>query len=209
MTALARLTCAALAAVAGTGIAHAASVRVSVTDATGRPLPFSVVTLSSAEKHAVVTPLSGIEVSQAKRQFTPRVTVVTVGTAVQFPNFDTVRHHVYSFSPVKPFELKLYSGMPGAPVVFDKPGIATLGCNIHDRMSAWIVVVDTPWYASSAADGVATLANVPAGTYQMRVWHAGLSVDTTPVVTTITVGSGELALDSQLAVTVNPLGGGQ
>ena len=63
---------------------------------------------------------------------------------MSFPNFDTVRHHVYSFSPAKTFELKLYAGVPNTPVVFDKPGIAVLGCNIHDNMAAWVVVADTP-----------------------------------------------------------------
>ena len=100
--------------------------------------------LEPASGRLPVKPLGGVQIAQAKRQFSPRVTVVTVGTPVTFPNFDTVRHHVYSFSPVKTFELKLYAGVPNAPVVFDKPGIAVLGCNIHDQMAAWVVVVDTP-----------------------------------------------------------------
>ena len=64
--------------------------------------------------------------------------IVQTGTAVNFPNFDTVRHHVYSFSPIKVIDIKLYSGTPTEPVVFDKPGVAALGCNIHDRMSAYV-----------------------------------------------------------------------
>jgi hypothetical protein len=67
-----------------------------------------------------------------------------VGTSVHFPNRDSVRHHVYSFTPAKKYELKLYTGTPANPVVFDRAGVVPLGCNIHDRMSAHIVVVDTP-----------------------------------------------------------------
>ena len=91
----------------------------------------------------------GAEMAQKGKQFDPTVLVVPVGTSVGFPNRDTVRHHVYSFSPVKTFELKLYSGVPANPVVFDKIGIAVLGCNIHDAMTAWVVVVDTPYFGRS------------------------------------------------------------
>jgi hypothetical protein len=102
------------------------------------------------------------------------VSVVTAGTAVSFPNRDTVRHHVYSFSPVKKFEIKLYVGTPTAPVVFDSPGIAVLGCNIHDTMAAWVVVVDTPHHGLTGADGQISLPNVPPGAYRLRAWHPGL-----------------------------------
>jgi hypothetical protein len=98
------------------------------------------------------------------------VMVVTKGTAVSFPNLDTVRHHVYSFSPVKRFEIKLYVGTPSNPVVFDQPGVAVLGCNIHDDMAAWMVVVDTPYHAMTGSDGTARLPDVPAGSYRLRAW---------------------------------------
>ena len=88
--------------------------------------------------------------AQQGKQFLPDVLVVPVGTSVHFPNRDSVRHHVYSFSPAKKFELKLYTGTPANPVVFDRAGVVTLGCNIHDRMVGWIVVVDTPYYAQAA-----------------------------------------------------------
>jgi hypothetical protein len=110
-----------------------------------------------------------------QRSFDPLVTVVPVGTAVSFPNRDRVRHHVYSFSPVKKFEIKLYVGTPAAPVVFDQPGIAVLGCNIHDQMNAWVVVVPTPWYGKTGADGTLRLNPAP-GTYRLRFWHAALPV---------------------------------
>lgn len=125
--------------------------------------------------------------AQAARQFDPQVRVVTVGTAVQFPNHDTVRHQVYSFSDTKRFELKLYAGTTASPVVFDKPGIAVLGCNIHDNMVAWVVVVPTPYFGSSGPDGKLSLDNVPAGNYRLRTWHTRLPVGTPALDQAVTV----------------------
>jgi hypothetical protein len=111
--------------------------------------------------------------TQRARQFEPHVLVVQTGTAVSFPNFDTVRHHVYSFSAAKTFDIKLYAGTPANPVVFDSAGVATLGCNIHDRMSAHVVVVDTPLFAKSDAAGTVTF-DVPVGQHVLLFWHARL-----------------------------------
>ena len=150
-------------------------MQVDVSDAAGKPLADAVVFLDSAEARKQVKPLAGVEMAQEKRQFVPGVLVVPVGTEVRFPNHDTVRHHVYLFSPARKFELKLYSGTPSNPVLFDKSGVVTLGCNIHDQMVGWVLVVDTPYYARTpAATGKAQLDNVPPGTYTLRTWHARL-----------------------------------
>ena len=154
--------------------ALAGPVEVRVLDGAGKPLAGAAVFLESREAKAASKPLAGVEIAQASRQFSAQVTLVTVGTAVSFPNRDTVRHHVYSCSPVKKFEIKLYVGTPAAPVVFDSPGIAALGCNIHDNMAAWVVVVDTPHHGLTGADGKLALPAVPAGTYQLRSWHPAL-----------------------------------
>jgi len=135
-----------------------------------------VVFLESREAQAAVKPLQGAEIAQVNKQFDPQVRVVTVGSSVSFPNHDTVRHQVYSFSPTKTFELKLYAGATANPVVFDKPGIAVLGCNIHDKMVAWVVVVDTPYFGRSGADGKFQLDNIPPGNYHLRIWHTNLPV---------------------------------
>jgi hypothetical protein len=133
------------------------------------------------------------------RRFDPAVSVVTIGTAVHFPNRDTVRHHVYSFSPTKKFEIKLYVGTPAEPVVFDQPGIAVLGCNIHDQMAAWVLVVPTPWYGKAAADGVVRLPNVPAGSYRLRTWHASLPVGAPAADQALVVQAGAMQLAVKLA----------
>jgi plastocyanin len=148
----------------------AAELRVNVGDASGRALDDAVVALLPQGAPPPLPAGAQAVIEQRARQFHPRVTVVQTGTAVQFPNHDTVRHHVYSFSPIKPFEIKLYVGTPAQPVVFDKPGTAVLGCNIHDNMVAWVHVVDTPWFAMTR-DGVAHITDAPAGAYQLQVWH--------------------------------------
>lgn len=110
-------------------------------------------------------------IGQVDKTFVPYVSVVQTGTAVSFPNRDTVRHHVYSFSAPKVFDLKLYSGTPAQPVTFDKPGLVALGCNIHDWMLAYVLIVDTPWFDVTAANGRAEVKNLPAGEYRLVVWH--------------------------------------
>lgn len=184
----AALACALLA-----GAASAGKVHLTVHDGAGKPLEGAVVFLESPAARALAAPLAGTEVAQRAKRFEPEVTVVTVGSAVTFPNRDTVRHHVYSFSPAKTFELKLYIGTPAHPVVFDKPGIAVLGCNIHDQMAAWVVIVETPYFARSAADGQAVLADVPAGNYRLRVWHPGLAVGAPAADQPLTVGAADQA----------------
>lgn len=193
--------CCALAAPA---CAHAGALTIAFTDAAGAPLADAVALLEPVGGKVAVKPMADAEVSQAKRQFVPRVTLITTGTRVSFPNFDTVRHHVYSFSPTKTFELKLYAGVPAVPVVFDKPGVAVLGCNIHDNMSAWIVVADTPWSARSAVGGHARIEAIPPGNYKLRLWHPGLPLNIEPPIVTLTIGSGDTDHTARLAVRTAP-----
>lgn len=176
---LAAALCAVLCALlwaAGATPAVAGSVQVRVLDGTGAPVRDAVVFLDSPQASRLARPLAGAEIGQRQRQFEPAVLVVPVGTQVAFPNRDTVRHHVYSFSPAKKFELKLYAGTPANPVLFDKPGVVVLGCNIHDDMVGWVVVVDTPYFTRTQATGEALIDNVPPGNYLLRAWHNALPV---------------------------------
>jgi plastocyanin len=172
--------------------------------ATAAPLAEAVVLLEPIVGKAAVRPLPDVEISQAQRQFSPRVTLITVGTQVHFPNFDTLRHHVYSFSKAKTFEIKLYSGVPARPVLLDKPGVAVLGCNIHDRMAAWVVVADTPWHALSGADGIARMADAPPGGYRLSVWHPGLAANSPPPTRSVQLGPAGLQESFSLALEVAP-----
>ncbi len=197
---LARLALLAFLSSAAAG--HAASVNVAVTDPAGNPLADAVVMLEPTGAHLPVKPMQGAQIVQHDLQFNPSVSVVTVGTPVMFPNQDTVRHHVYSYSAAKTFQIKLYAGVPHTPIVFDKPGVAVLGCNIHDSMVAWVVVTDTPLWARSAAAGVAKVLDVPPGSYQLHVWHSSLSEATPAQLLPLTVG----ATDVEQRIKLGPGG---
>jgi plastocyanin len=185
--------------------AQAGALNLTLTDQRGAPLLDAVALLEPASGGKVaVKPMADVDISQVKRQFAPRVTLITTGTRVNFPNFDTVRHHVYSFSPIKPFELKLYAGVPGLPITFDKPGVAVLGCNIHDSMAAWVVVADTPWSARSAAGGHARIEAVPPGNYRLKLWHAGLPLNSELPGAALTIGTADTEHTARLPVRGEP-----
>ena len=147
-----------------------ANVEVAVKDARGAAIEDAVVWVMPRAGAAPVRRREAA-VEQRDKTFIPLVTVVQAGTQVQFPNRDPIRHHVYSFSPAKTFEIKLYAGTPAAPILFDRPGEVILGCNIHDHMLAYVYVVDTPWFAKTGRDGQARIEGVPAGEYDLHLWH--------------------------------------
>jgi plastocyanin len=166
--------------------ASAATLVVTVRDARGAPVDEAVAWAVPVGRK-VSPPAKSAILDQKNRQFVPRLLVVQTGTSVRFPNSDNVRHQVYSFSPAKKFQLPLYEGTPANPVVFDKPGVVTLGCNIHDRMSAQIVVVDTPHFAI-AVKGRAELLDLPPGSYDVRVWYSALRSEVTAKRATLEAG---------------------
>ena len=151
--------------------AVAGTVTVQVNDAAGQPVADAVVYAEAAGGQALPKSAHSAEIEQKARKFAPLVTAVQAGSEISFPNNDTVRHHVYSFSAAKIFELKLYSGTPGSPIVFDKPGTVIVGCNIHDQMVAYIQVVNTPYFARTDASGKARIDAVAAGKYTLKYWH--------------------------------------
>ena len=128
------------------GVAPSAEVVAEVRDTRGAPVAEAVVW---------VTPIG----SKIPQKLMPAI---------------VAKHHAYSFSPAKKFELPLYAGTPDAPLLFDKPGIVTIGCNIHDWMTAYVCVVETPFFAISGPDGRVQLRNLPAGAYRAEVWQPRL-----------------------------------
>lgn len=180
-------------------VAAAAPLRLTVQGADGAPLPGAVVAVFVSGTPAAAPVGASAEMGQRGRRFEPPVLAIQTGTAVSFPNHDTVRHHVYSFSPIKTFEIKLYVGTPATPVVFDQPGTAVLGCNIHDTMSAYVRVVDTPHFALTDAQGRAQL-ELPAGAHRLQVWHASLSMDTEPALRSLAMGAAATTLVVPLTV---------
>ena len=169
---IASLGLAALLFTALAPAARAGDVAFLVVNAKNRPVADAVVTAYPPGLKADQVRFSWPqEMDQRNLQFDPFVLVVPVGASVSFPNRDPVRHHVYSFSPVHPFELKLYGKDETRSVRFDRAGVVALGCNIHDGMVAFIKVVDTPFAAKTDDKGQAVLRGLPAGQVQVRIWH--------------------------------------
>jgi plastocyanin len=153
----------------------AAELRVLVKDHHGKSVADAVVLATPSDSKSVPrakTPVDAVD--QVDKQFVAYVTPVFLGSKVRFPNSDHIRHQVYSFSPAKVFELPLYAGTDAPPVVFDKPGVVVLGCNIHDWMVGYIYVSETPFFAKTEAAGTAAIADLPPGEYTVRVWHPGM-----------------------------------
>jgi len=170
----ARWLLALVAVVAPLALAQNAEIAATVTDARGKPVGDAVVVAvpSDGNLHMPARPPQDV-VDQVDKEFVPKVQAILVGTAVTFPNRDSVRHQVYSFSPAKRFELPLYTGVPQA-VTFDKPGVVILGCNIHDWMVGYIYVSESQYFAKTDARGLAVLSDLPPRGYVVRVWHPQL-----------------------------------
>ena len=156
--------------------ARAATVTIQISDTGGRPAANAVVALApegAAETTPSSLPIEAI-VDQRKETFIPLVTIIRKGGHVVFTNNDTTMHQVYSFSPTKQFELEIDESHRSAPVVFDKAGVAAIGCNIHDHMITYVFVADTPWAAMADHAGRAQIANIPNGRYHVEIWHPPL-----------------------------------
>ncbi len=151
---------------------YAGEIRISIKDGQGQMLEDAVVTATPLDSKNIIKPKNNKPVvDQVSKEFLPHVVPVYINSLVSFPNSDNIRHHVYSFSPAKKFELPLYSGTSAAPVLFDKPGIVTLGCNIHDWMLGYIYVSETPYFVRSEKDGKGLIRSLPEGEYVVKVWH--------------------------------------
>jgi plastocyanin len=196
--------------------AAAGTIHVSVVDGRGEPVervavyavPSTPAPSAAADKHAAHSAnheTHSAVMDQAHNAFVPHVLVVQTGTSVVFPNNDVVSHHVYSFSPAKTFELGLYKGNAHPPLVFDQPGIIVLGCNIHDGMLGYILVVDTPHFALTDANGALAIDGLAADDYTLNLWTPRLRPGDLPPSRQVTVGAdGEVTLTFKLSGKLLP-----
>ena len=189
-----------------THAAHAAGLTVSLLDSTSHPVADVVVVLepaAGADRPAAaartVAPAAHAVIDQRNLRFVPEISVIRSGTAIEFPNSDNVRHQVYSFSPAKNFRLALYAGHIYPPLVFDKPGLVTLGCNIHDAMIGFVYVTDSPWFGKTNAQGRLELPALPAGDYHAVLWHPRFAEAAPQIERDVTVAARG---DATLAVTL-------
>jgi len=160
------------------GEARAATITATVTDDMGRLLPDAVVMITP-EAGTPSPPLqdsriAAATIDQKAETFVPFVVVIRTGGTVTFHNSDPIRHHVYSFSAIRQFEMVQAPGETTPPIRFDQPGSAAIGCNIHDHMTAYIHVTDAPWAMVTDANGRAVIADVPSGRFVATVWHPRL-----------------------------------
>jgi plastocyanin len=155
------------------GAAQAASISLDVRGPDGKPLSGAIVAVGIAGAEA--PPVHGpYKMAQQNISFQPHVLIVPVGANVEFPNLDRVRHHVYSFSKAKKFDLKLYGQEEKRTVLFDKPGVVTLGCNIHDAMSGVIFVTASKFTAMTDANGHVAIPGVSPGKAVLTIWHPSI-----------------------------------
>jgi plastocyanin len=160
----------------------------TVTDHAGRPLGDAVVTVHPAAGVRGYRPRAAV-IDQRDRDFVPWVSVVEQGATVTFPNRDKTMHHVYSFSPAKRFEMKVRPGDAGQTVLFDRPGVVAVGCNIHDWMQAFIFVSDTPYHAKTGSDGRAQITGLPEGELRIAAWHPYQRAELPPQTVTASAGA--------------------
>lgn len=182
----------ALACMLATGLpslAMAAKVSVQAVDKNGAAMADVVVYATPIG--AALPPVTKTDIAtiaQSDMQFSPYVTVIRVGTQVKFPNYDKMEHHVKSFSAAKEFEIKTYErGVVPPPVMFDKPGIVIVYCLLHNWMRAYVLAVDTPYFAKTEQAGTTTLDQLPDGNYEIRAWHPNMGSVKQPLVQTIKV----------------------
>jgi plastocyanin len=186
-----RFVLAGLLLAAAATSAAAATLAVTVHTIDGKPLPGAVVTVHALDGAARPAPPVRAVMDQVDLAFAPDVLIIPVGSTVAFPNSDTTSHQVYSFSPAHPFQLPLYRGTPPSPERFDKVGVVTLGCNIHDNMLAYILVTDAPLFGRTDASGSWSTGGVSRGRYRLDIWHARLRSATPEMARELTVEDAE------------------
>ena len=184
--------------------ARAATITATVTDEAGKPLPDAAVMIAPApgtpSRRLAVSPISAATIDQKDEAFVPSVVVIRVGGSVVFRNSEKIRHHVYSFSSIRQFEMVQIPGEASPPVIFDRPGWAAIGCNIHDHMTAYVHVTEAPWAKVTDAAGQAVLTDIPAGHFVATVWHPRLRPKTTPPTESVVVASENSTLSIMLSV---------
>jgi plastocyanin len=187
------------------GIAIAATVDVVVTDTNGKPAAGAIVSLvpETGAIPSQSTIANEAVIDQRNQMFDPLVVTIRKGGHVVFANNDATMHQVYSFSQIKQFEYEIKQGEKSPPVVFDKPGVAAIGCNIHDNMVAFVYVADSPWTVTTDEHGHARLDHVPDGAYRASVWHPRLAPGRAPPQAVLQVSGG----GARLSMSAPLLGG--
>ncbi len=188
--------------------AAAATLDVTVVDKNAAPAADAVITLEPEASPAIAShvPEKAV-IDQRNETFLPLVVVVRKGGRVVFTNNDVTMHQVYSFSAIKQFQFVIKQGEVSAPVMFDEPGVAAIGCNIHDHMITYVFVSDQPFAAVTNAQGHAAIADLPPGRYKVFAWHPQLPVGDALPPQDIVVGDAGAKLEFSLPFAVSAMHG--
>jgi plastocyanin len=182
---------------------RAATIVATVTDEAGQPLRDAVVSVvaTGGTRIAPSPRLATAEIDQRDETFVPAVVVIQRGGSVAFRNSDSTRHHIYSFSAIRQFEFVQKPDDLTPSVSFDLPGVAAIGCNIHDFMVAYVFVTDAPRAAVTDGLGRVEIADLPAGTFTATVWHPRLRRKAVPPSQPVTLENSS----TTLAITISVL----
>ena len=167
--------------------AHLNAAEFTILDASNNTVSDAVIEVTSATTHSTSTAMQNApsaEMGQKDKQFSPRMIAVRQGTTVSLPNYDDIKHHIFSFSPANTFEKSLPKGSQDATLSFNSAGIVELGCNVHDWMMGYVYVAASPLFAISGESGQVTISNTPKGQLHVKVWHELLGNDDSSIYTT-------------------------
>ena len=185
---------------------YGGEVDVVVVDRDGQPVADVAVYATRTDGRKQIDSRAGSAVmDQVGKQFVPHLLIVQTGTSVEFPNSDTVAHHVYSFSHPNKFTLPMYKGTAHPPVTFEHSGVVTLGCNIHDHMLGYILVIDSATFAKTDENGSASLSLDRPEEFEIRIWSPRIRDG----VELLTVVNPEPEVSFRLAKKLNPPHGEQ
>ncbi len=148
---------------------YAKEQTVKIVDSAGKGHPNVVIYFEPKQASTTISDIAPAIMDQIDTQFVPHILAVQKNSMVQFPNSDSIKHHVYSFSAAKTFELQLYKDFKADPLLFANEGVVELGCNVHDWMLGYIFVVDTPYFGKTNAKGEWVI-DLPEGDYSLKVW---------------------------------------
>lgn len=183
----------------------AETVTVSVHDRNGEPVPdVAVYVERTVDQGSHTSSESGAVMDQVDQRFVPHLLVVQTGTLVEFPNSDTIAHHVYSFSHPNHFKLPIYKGNAHAPVRFEESGVVVLGCNIHDNMLGYIIVVDTPVFGKTGVDGTATFDGKLDEGDRVTIWSPRIRANDSPLSVVVDAGDAASTFEFRLQKALRP-----
>jgi plastocyanin len=182
--------------------AHDLKVQISSLD--NKPIADAVVYIEATEE-SVSQSVKLAVMDQQNKAFVPHVLAVTAGTTVEFPNTDSVNHYVYSFSEIKKFQFKLFKGdLEKHQILLDKPGLITIGCNIHDFMLGYIFVAPTPYVGVTDVKGEVTLSLPDKGEFQLAIWHERANEDLSQITQKIIIESANQSVRFRMTKALKP-----